>query len=448
LGTLFCQCRLCHTAPLLKISALTSEPHCLTSFLGSGATGRNGGHFTPVIFDDFVERSSYPIPDPVDDAVRVSRLEQHTSNTIASLIAEQGWGEDIDFVQNGHTKLFLSDADEEAARRNYEAAKKAGVPVDDVRWISKEEMKQKNGANDPGVWFPASNVWPIKLVTRMFLLAQNTATSSSSADSSASIRLFTHTVVTSVTAPDDTPTNQARWTVTTSRGRIRTRYVIHATNGYASHLLPQFAPPPPSYAVPSSVTQNQSSESAAPQFYSPVSKKPGAAWIAPTRGQVIGTRATVSPNKLWKSSGSANWGTELWYPRYWLPRPPSKNPERENDEKGLVIIGGARDSARGALDMGIIDDSTVNPHVSKALRKFLPRTFPGLFEEGAEPGYEWVSYLLSTDENVLLTRRYANVQQTGIMGYTKTFDPIVSLPKPPPLIAVQGELTRSCQPSR
>jgi glycine/D-amino acid oxidase-like deaminating enzyme len=388
-----------HAAPLLKFSASTSEPRRLTSILGSGATGRNGGHFTPVIFDDFVERSSYPIPDPVDDAIRVSRLEQYTSNTMASLIAEQGWGEDIDFVQNGHTRLFLSDADEEAARRNYEAAKKAGVPVDDVRWISKDEMKQKNGAHNPGVWFPASTVWPIKLVTRMFLLAQNIATSSSSATSSVSIRLFTHTVVTSVTAPDDAPVTQARWTVKTSRGRIRTRYVIHATNAYASHLLPQFAPPPPTSAVPSSITRNLPSDSAAPQLYSPVSKKPSAAWIAPTRGQVIGTRATVSPNKLWKSSGLANWGTELWHPRYWHPRPPLKNPQRENGEKALVIIGGARDSARGALDMGVIDDSEVNPHVSKALCQFLPRTFPGLFEEGVEPEYEWVSYVMSTSEN-------------------------------------------------
>lgn len=343
--------------------------------------------------------------------MRGARLERHTLNVLASLIADQGWTDDIDFVQNGHIRLFPTDVEEETLRKDYEAAKKAGVPVDDVKWISKEEMKE-NGADYPGVWFPASNVWPIKLVTKMFLLAQDTAAASSSAPSP-SIQLFTHTVVTSVTpASDGASTPFARWTVNTSRGRIRTRYVMHATNAYASYLLPQFVPPPPSSSdVSSSISkplQQPSSALPAPPQEPPQSnvsllKQPRAAWIAPTRGQIIGTRATVSPDKLWKPSWQANWGYEYWFPRYWFPRPPSKN------EKALVILGGARDRAGGALEMGVTDDATVNSHVSEALRQFLPQTFPGLFEEGAEPEYEWVRCLLIRARNIVLTARIANV---------------------------------------
>ena len=410
----------------MKITGVRNHA-CLSSLPGSGATGRNGGHLTPLIFDDFVERSSYPIPNPVGDAVRVSRLEQYTLNAMASLVAEHGWAEDVDFVQNGHIKLLLNDAEEAASRKDYEAAKKAGVPVSDVRWIDKEEMKKENGADHPGVWLPAINVWPIKLVTKMFRLAQDIATASSSAASPpVSIRLFTHTTATSVTSvSDDALNTHVRWKVETSRGHIRTRYAIHATNAYASHLLPQFAPPRPasSSVVSPAIPQHEhqlSPESLAPVRESlipdvSISKKPRAAWIAPTRGQIIGTRATVSPDKLWKSSWLANWRHELWYPRYWFPRPPSKN---ARDEKALVIMGGARDCAGGALDMGVTDDSTVNSHVSKALCEFLPKTFPGLFEEGAEPEYEWVSCLASVASN-MLTKRLANLHTDWYYGLYK-----------------------------
>lgn len=305
-------------------------------------------------------------------------------------------------MQEGHIKLFLTDDEEKVLRADYEAAKAAGVPVDDVRWISREEMKAENGADRPGVWYPASNVWPIKLVTRMFGLARETAAASSSESSAVSIRLHTHTVVTSVSpiastsddgADASTSTSAARWTVQTDRGALRTRYIIHATNGYASHLLPQLAQPADLVPVPSSISQPHASSSSDPSSSTAASKKPRAQWIAPTRGQVIATRANVPPSQLWRSSWLANWGYEYWFPRHWFPRPPASTSSEGvvgDEEKALIILGGARDEARGTLEVGITDDSTVNPYVSAALRAFLPETFPGLFEAGTEPEYEWV----------------------------------------------------------
>ena len=49
------------------------------------------------------------------------------------------------------------------------------------------------------------------------------------------------------------------------------------------------------------------------------------------------------------------------------------------------------------------DDSVVNPEVSAVLRQFLPRVFPGKFDEAVEPEMEW----------------------TGVMGYTKSHEPFV-----------------------
>lgn len=385
--------------------------------------------------------------DAVDDAIRVSLLEEHTISSLRDLIHERGWAQDIDFVENGHVKMFGAEGieegrkEEEESRKDWEAAKQAGVPesiIGKVRWIGADEMREKYGTKEgggaTGCWFPAANVWPIKLVTKMFQLAEemtsNSSTSSSSNASPVSIRLFTHTLVTSVTpfSPPPSPsvdpstlgpnTSQgfsapARWTVHTQRGEIKARYVVHATNAYASYLLPQFAPPastppaPPSSAAidgldPSSTSTVPSDPHHLSASIPLPASKPRALWIQPTRGQVIATRAAnLSPYELWKPGPSwlANRGWEYWFPRYWFPRPPSLLSGVEEKEKAMVILGGARDCASGPndggenrnpLETGITDDSTLNPHISDALHAFLPEVFPGLFDVGSEPEYEWV----------------------------------------------------------
>lgn len=366
--------------------------------------------------------------------------------SLTALITEQKWADEIDFVENGHIKLFANGSGEdEDARRDCEAAEKAGVDVSKVKWIGTDEMRTTYGAKDAtGAWIPAANVWPIKLVTRMFLLGQDLAAASVSNSSPISIQLFTHTLVTSIThytatsagvtasnlsTPSSTPNlvqhPRARWTLHTSRGQIRARYIVHATNAYASYLLPQLASPPPTTESPpvplhkphqlerqqnaSSTTSSPSSalpsmssaQTAASLHSDPMleAKKPRALWIVPTRGQVIATRAAeLTPSELWKSSWLANRGWEYWFPRYW---PSSKlalmNGERNMgkvEEKALVILGGAREHAGGTREMGVTDDSTLNPHVSSALLAFLPQTFPGMFKEKNEPLYEWVSSTL------------------------------------------------------
>lgn len=82
--------------------------------------------------------------------------------------------------------------------------------------------------------------------------------------------------------------------------------------------------------------------------------------------------------------------------QYWFARPP-----RNADEKTLVILGGSRD-AMPHHEHNVADDSTLNPVISQSLRKFLPRLYPGDFEE-IEPEMEWA----------------------GIMGFTLSNAPMV-----------------------
>ena len=126
--------------------------------------------------------------------------------------------------------------------------------------------------------------------------------------------------------------------------------MLHATNGYASHLLPHLA---------------------------------GPAGIVPTRNQVIAVRAAVPTSNLTRFGWVANFGNEYWFPR------PLAEGESE-DTPPLVVLGGFRVIVPG-MEMYTVDDASVNPVISEALRGFLPTVFPGKYEVGKEPEMEWVS---------------------------------------------------------
>ncbi|KAI0737285.1 FAD dependent oxidoreductase [Daedaleopsis nitida] len=360
----------------VKITVLEARDFC------SGATGRNGGHLTPTAFHNFVE---YAALYGTDDAVRAIALEQHTASDIVKFLKDTGNASAVDLVEGGHVDLFFTEAEVVAARADYAAAKAAGVNVDDVRFLTKETVQKEYGAMYSGVDIPGHNLWPLKLVTHLYRAAMHISASSSS--SSSNLTLHTRTPVTAIAAispslPDGPTAPEAelerssarRWNLTTPRGPIACSYVLHATNGYASHLLPQLR---------------------------------GPAGIIPTRGQIIATRASAPLERVTRASWSGNEGFEYWFPR---PLDPQSDPGAENEgnanatsPRPLVILGGGRESTKPAFELYTVDDATVHPRVGETLRAFLPAVFPGMYDERHEPEMEW----------------------TGIMGHTKTSDPFV-----------------------
>lgn len=194
---------------------------------------------------------------------------------------------------------------------------------------------------------------------------------------SGNIRVHLHTR-TPVTAVDGSPGD---WIVRTPRGTISTPIVIHATNGYASYLLPHLA---------------------------------GLEGVVPVRGQVLALRADVSASALTSSSWLANDGFEYWFPR----------PVKDEGELPIVILGGGRESTGPTFETFESDDSVLNPIVGATLRKFLPAVFPDTYEAGGESEVlmEWVQLSLPS---LSLTRCLVTRLQTGIMGHTRSGDPLV-----------------------
>ena len=201
---------------------------------------------------------------------------------------------------------------------------------------------------------PGNTIWPLKLVTHLFKLAQN-------ASSAISLKLHTHTPVTAIRRrPPCADGDIRRWQLETPRGSVACTHVVHATNAYASSLLPQ------------------------------LSAGPRDGIILPTRGQVVSIRATVPASELTLSGFTANHGMEYWFVR----------PGSAPDERPLVILGGAR-HAEGGSRGATTDDSVIDAAVGRRLREFLPEVFPGKFEKGIEPEMDWVSLSISQHLPVL-----------------------------------------------
>ena len=310
-------------------------------------SGRNGGHLTPAAIHDFVHHAGLY---GTDDAVRAVDLEHHTVADFVKIIGDAGKEKETDLVQGGHITLLFTQSEVEQAKADYDAAAAARINVSDVHFLTQDEVHKTYGAAYPGVRIPGYNVWPLKLVTHLFNLAKDTGTTSSASE----LTLHTNTPVTEITPSDSL---SRRWNLTTPRGSIACSYVLHATNAYASHLLPHLR---------------------------------GPAGIIPTRGQSIALRAAASAQEITRTGWGGNEGFEYWFPR------PVVNP---SEDSPLVILGGGRD-ASGGFEFYNADDSTVNSAVGDTLRRFLPAVFPGKYEEGREPEMEWVNarFLLSCCE--------------------------------------------------
>ena len=262
------------------------------------------------------------------------------------------------------------------------------------------------------------NLWPYKLVTRIFEDAQAAAAERENVE----LVLHTKTPVTGFERIRDvSQTQQRRWRLQTPRGFISCNYVVHATNGYAGHLLPFIAGQGPAEGdsdddVCQRTSSNGTDSEAAtspqieelqyplPQSSQHIILKPkprGMYGIIPTRGQVGAVRASVPARDLgWRNSwvgGRFGGGLEYWFPRYQGLESTNESAVHgimnetgtRNEKNPLIILGGCRQHAGSNMESGETNDGVVNERVSRALRGFLPHWFPGKFEGGGQGDDGW-----------------------------------------------------------
>ncbi|KAK5136688.1 hypothetical protein LTR08_002341 [Meristemomyces frigidus] len=200
-------------APALAVVMLEAREACW------GATGRNGGHCQPLLFEH-----------PHDPSI--GRFELANFRALQALVADKGV--ECEFVaQPGVRALYGRHYLDEAE----EALRVMETTAPDLRALltlvtDKAELERLRISTAVGavVTEVAGRMWPYKFVARVLedLLGDCSL--------AGTFNLQTLTPVTSLTPHPPT----ARWTVTTPRGTILARRVILATNAYTSHLVPAF----------------------------------------------------------------------------------------------------------------------------------------------------------------------------------------------------------------
>lgn len=353
--------------PISSITIVEARQFC------TGATGRNGGHLTTasaLSYDDIAANPAHLLGEDLgslgDDVVRrktgdavrdILNFETATADAIRGIIADEKAEEQVGFTDDANWHICVDqaeiDAYEDALRH---AAEHADLKcyVDQVRRVSKEEVDRRmhNPAHIKAVYeIPGATLHPRNLVALIYARALRRAS-----HHGITLNLVTDCPVTTISAASSSSV------LTTTKGEITASYVVHATNGYASHLLPQLA-------------------------------NPARGGITPTRAQVVAVPAKAKTH-LWGMALSGHSGFEYGHQR---PRSEYEPPSADGP---LYIMGGGREVATGR-EWGIADDSTLSKEVSTFLHPYLANIFPESYGEDVHS--EW----------------------TGIMGYTKSKDPLV-----------------------
>ena len=180
----------------------------------SGATGRNGGHLLPSTFGE-----------PKD----VLDFELENFNFVAGFIESNGVECELRRLRGCHgfwRREYFEEAKAEwlKERRAEPVERTATQIVESPSKLESLRLQGAVGAFDIGT---AASLSPYKLVTWIWedLLKRHPT-----------LNLQTDTQVRSLKR-----TSRDSWLVETARGKIEAAHVLVATNGYTSHLLPQFS---------------------------------------------------------------------------------------------------------------------------------------------------------------------------------------------------------------
>ena len=290
-----------------------------------GATGRNGGHCQPLLYDR-----------PVD----VARFELANYTMLRDMLDSNGPNDKsiaCEYHAQPSCRAFFDEKLMEAAEADAQAFKSEAPDLAHlVRVVrDKDELAKLrlSGAVGAVVSQPASRLWPYKFVCglleplvrdRKFNLQTNTPVNR--------LELISHQ------KSETDSADKYHWILHTARGQLQARHVILATNAYTSHLLPSFAD-----------------------------------LIVPCRGQMSALIPPSESKRLETSFGflGINEGVNANHDDYLIQRP-SERAIQGIKGRGHLMFGGG--TGLGKLPfLGACDDNVLDEDVAKYLRSTLLR---------------------------------------------------------------------------
>ncbi|EQB51303.1 FAD dependent oxidoreductase [Colletotrichum gloeosporioides Cg-14] len=188
----------------------------------SGATGR--GQLKPDVYFNipkYIEKYG------VDAAVEVANFEASQVFAVKELVEKEKI--DCDFTLTRTCDATLDEGLATATEEAFAKLVESGVAnLKDVHYTPRARAEMVSGVKGAlsCFTFTAGHIWPYKMVMHLLKgVVQKGA------------NLQTHTPVTYIS---ENPLLDGRWEIFTARGSIKAKKVLLATNGYTSHLAPQF----------------------------------------------------------------------------------------------------------------------------------------------------------------------------------------------------------------
>ncbi|KAL7792808.1 FAD dependent oxidoreductase domain-containing protein [Trichoderma afarasin] len=316
--------------------------------LCSGATARNGGHIKCTPHEEF-SRLRKTLGE--ERARKVVRMQMRHLEVLKQVGEEMPWGEvrEVETVD-----VFLEEDGFERARRGVDEMR-GWMPEFEVFVWEGERMREKFGVNRHivgAISYQAGALWPYRLVTSTWndLMTRYP-----------NLTISTHTPVSSISTNDS---SSFPYTVHSSRGTIRARHILHATNAYTGHLVP---------ALRGCLTGVLGHMTA---------QQPGAEFAPVCHG-----------GRSW----SIMYGTGFEYI--------TQRPDGNDGSPGDLMIGGGlfRSKDEGLDQIGVWDDSRVDAFPLMHLRGSMPTVFEPKWGAGGQLKGAW----------------------SGIMGFTGDVLPFV-----------------------
>lgn len=191
----------------------------------SGASSRNAGHVRPDAFRGF---QVYKRVHGTEQALQIIANERDVFNKVDEFVKK--YNVPCDFNPATTLDVCLTQEFAEFNARSLKEYQEAGGDTSHVQVYEGDEARKRTGieATVSAYEWPAGSSHPAKLA--QWLLGQ-------SLDKGA--ELYTHCPAVKIVKSTSAET---AWDVTTARGSITAQVVVHCTNAFAGHLLPQLAP--------------------------------------------------------------------------------------------------------------------------------------------------------------------------------------------------------------
>lgn len=196
----------------------------------SGATGRNGGHITPMSYHDYTElRAEHGI----DMARKIIRFRLSHFQELLSVATDENLLEDSQCREVEALDAFYEPSLFNEAKGKLETYKR-DLPEESSRYqIYEGPDKIKNlqlSSLTVGCMSTRGGAMhPYRFVTGILARLLRVYPSN--------FYLFSHTPCTSVSGPESVEGPQL-YSLETPKGTIQTPHIVHATNAWASHLIP------------------------------------------------------------------------------------------------------------------------------------------------------------------------------------------------------------------